>query len=103
MLIDVAKLVSAYHADVPDPAIAAQRVAFDRSFDDWHVLAIRQAICRYRKTHGIGGPLFLGIDTHALSAPACASTPGASPCDGAAKEAVGGAQATANHLDRIGR
>ena len=82
-LIDVGKLVSAYHADVPDPTIAAQRVAFgtsghrgsafDRSFNEWHVLAITQAICHYRKAHGIGGPLFLGIDTHALSAPACAT------------------------------
>ena len=83
MLIDVGKLVSAYHTDVPDPTIAAQRVAFgtsghrgsafDRSFNEWHVLAITQAICHYRKAHGIDGPLFLGIDTHALSAPACAS------------------------------
>ena len=83
MLIDVGKLVSAYHTDVPDPTIAAQRVAFgtsghrgsafDSSFNAWHVLAITQAICHYRKAHGIGGPLFLGIDTHALSAPACAS------------------------------
>ena len=83
MLIDVARLVSAYHADVPDPTIAAQRVAFgtsghrgsafDRSFNEWHVLAITQAIYHYRKAQGIGGPLFLGIDTHALSAPACAS------------------------------
>jgi phosphoglucomutase len=47
--------------------------AFDRSFNEWHVLAITQAICHYRKAHGIGGPLFLGIDTHALSAPACAT------------------------------
>ncbi len=83
MLIDVGKLVSAYHADQPDPTIAAQRVAFgtsghrgsafDRSFNAWHVLAITQAICHYRKAQGIGGPLFMGIDTHALSAPACAS------------------------------
>jgi phosphoglucomutase len=83
MLIDVGKLVSAYHTDMPDPTIAAQRVAFgtsghrgsalDRSFNAWHVLAITQAICHCRKAHGIGGPLFLGIDTHALSAPACAS------------------------------
>ena len=80
MLIDVDKLVSAYHADVPDPSVAAQRVAFgtsghrgsafDRSFNAWHVLAITQAICHCRKAHGIGGPLFMGIDTHALSAPA---------------------------------
>ncbi|WP_421883949.1 phosphoglucomutase (alpha-D-glucose-1,6-bisphosphate-dependent) [Methylibium sp.] len=83
MLIDVGKLVSAYHTDVPDPTIAAQRVAFgtsghrgsafDSSFNAWHVLAITQAICHYRKANDIGGPLFLGIDTHALSAPACAS------------------------------
>jgi len=83
MLIDVGKLVSAYHTDRPDPTIAAQRVAFgtsghrgsafDRSFNEWHVLAITQAICHCRNAHGIGGPLFLGIDTHALSAPACAS------------------------------
>ena len=83
MLIDVGKLVSAYHSDVPDPTVAAQRVAFgtsghrgsafDRSFNEWHVLAITQAICRYRKANGVGGPLFLGIDTHALSGPACTS------------------------------
>ena len=83
MLIDVGQLISAYHSDVPDPSVAAQRVAFgtsghrgsafDRSFNEWHVLAITQAICHYRKAQGIGGPLFLGIDTHALSAPACAS------------------------------
>ena len=83
MLIDVGKLVSAYHTDVPDPTVAEQRVtfgtsghrgsAFDCSFNEWHVLAITQAICHYRKAQGIGGPLFLGSDTHALSAPACAS------------------------------
>ena len=83
MLIDVDKLVSAYHSDVPDPAVAAQRVAFgtsghrgsalERSFNEWHVLAITQAICNHRRVNGIAGPLFLGIDTHALSAPACAS------------------------------
>ena len=83
MLIDVGRLVSAYHADVPDPTITSQRVAFgtsghrgsafDRSFNESHVLAITQAICHHRKAHGIGGPLFLGIDTHALLKPACAS------------------------------
>ncbi len=83
MLIDVGKLVSAYHSDVPDATVAAQRVAFgtsghrgsafDRSFNEWHVLAITQAICHYRKAQGIGGPLFMGVDTHALSMPACAS------------------------------
>ena len=82
-LIDVPKLIAAYWADTPDPSVAAQRVAFgtsghrgsafDRSFNEWHVLAITQALCDYRKTQGIAGPLFMGIDTHALSAPACAS------------------------------
>ena len=47
--------------------------AFENTFNEWHVLAISQAICDYRKRQGIGGPLFLGIDTHALSVPACAS------------------------------
>ena len=78
-LIDVAKLVTAYFELRPDPAIAAQRVvfgtsghrgsAFDGSFNEWHVLAITQAICDYRRAHDISGPLFIGIDTHALSEP----------------------------------
>src|SRR5262245_34107676 len=79
-LVDVAKLVAAYHDLQPDPAVAAQRVAFgtsghrgtsfDRSFNEAHVLAITQAICLYRRENGIDGPLFIGIDTHALSQPA---------------------------------
>ena len=83
MLVNVPRLVSAYYTEVPDPAIPAQRVAFGTSghrgsaflktFNERHVLAITQAICRYRAQQGIDGPLFLGIDTHALSAPACAS------------------------------
>ena len=78
--LDVAALVDAYYALKPDPAVAAQRVAFgtsghrgsafDASFNESHVLAITQAICELRKAGGIDGPLFLGIDTHALSAPA---------------------------------
>jgi len=82
-LIDVAKLVAAYYSDQPDPTIAAQRVAFGTSghrgsawaasFNEWHVLAITQAICNYRILKGISGPLFMGVDTHALSEPACAS------------------------------
>ncbi len=82
-LVDVARLVTAYYTGVPDPAIPAQRVAFGTSghrgssftvsFNEWHVLAITQAICRHRRSKGIDGPLFLGIDTHALSEPACAS------------------------------
>ena len=83
LLVDVQKLVDAYYAYVPDPSIPAQRVAFgtsghrgssfDTSFNEWHVLAITQAICHFRKRQGIDGPLFLGVDTHALSHPACAT------------------------------
>ena len=83
VLIDVDKLVTAYYAQAPDPTVAVERVAFgtsghrgsafDRSFNEWHVLAITQGICLHRKAHGIEGPLFLGLDTHALSHPAGAS------------------------------
>jgi phosphoglucomutase len=83
MLVDVPRLVTAYYTGVPDSSVLEQRVAFGTSghrgsafectFNEWHVLAISQAICDYRKRQGIGGPLFLGIDTHALSVPACAS------------------------------
>ena len=79
-LVDVAKLIEAYTSRRPDPAVPAQRVAFgtsghrgtsfDGSFNEAHVLAISQAICRHRRSQGIDGPLFLGIDTHALSRPA---------------------------------
>jgi phosphoglucomutase len=84
VLIDVARLVTAYYSEAPDPSIPLQRVAFGtsghrgsslaRTFNEPHVLAITQAICRYRKQHGIDGPVFVGIDTHALSQPAFAST-----------------------------
>jgi phosphoglucomutase len=83
MLVNVPKLITAYYTEVPEPSVPAHRVtfgtsghrgsAFDKSFNEWHVLAISQAICRYRKQRGIDGPLFLGIDTHALSVPASAS------------------------------
>jgi len=83
MLVNIPRLITAYYADQPDPEVPAQRVAFgtsghrgsslQQSFNEWHVLAISQAICFYRKQHRIDGPLFLGIDTHALSEPACAS------------------------------
>jgi len=83
MLVDVARLVAAYYTIEPDPGIAAQQVAFGTSghrgtslaasFNERHVLAITQAICRWREKNGIRGPLFLGIDTHALSEPAAAS------------------------------
>ena len=84
LLVDIPKLITAYYSERPDPGIPAQRVAFgtsghrgssfERSFNEAHVLAITQAICGYRKQQGITGPLFLGFDTHALSAPAFAST-----------------------------
>ena len=80
MLVNVPRLVTSYYSETPDPQTPAQRVSFgtsghrgspfERSFNEWHVLAITQAICHYRKQQGIDGPLFLGIDTHALSEPA---------------------------------
>jgi len=80
LLVNVPRLVSAYYTGRPDPSVAAQRVAFgtsghrgssfDNAFNEWHVLAMTQAIADYRRQKGIGGPLFLGIDTHALSTPA---------------------------------
>ncbi|MEO5624318.1 MAG: phosphoglucomutase (alpha-D-glucose-1,6-bisphosphate-dependent) [Dokdonella sp.] len=79
-LVDVGKLVDAYYAIKPDPANPAQRVAFgtsghrgssfDGSFNENHILAISQAVCEYRAQQVIDGPLFIGIDTHALSVPA---------------------------------
>ncbi len=82
-LVDVPRLITAYYTERPDPAVSTQRVAFgtsghrgtsfDASFNEAHVLAITQAICSYRKQHGIDGPLFIGFDTHALSAPAFAT------------------------------
>ncbi len=83
MLVNVPKLVTAYYTEVPDPSVPAQRVAFgtsghrgsafDKAFNEWHILAISQAICLYREQKKIDGPLFLGMDTHALSVPALAS------------------------------
>jgi len=83
MLVNVPKLITAYYTEVPDPKVSAQRVAFgtsghrgsafDKAFNEWHILAISQAICLYRKQQKIDGPLFLGMDTHALSVPALAS------------------------------
>jgi phosphoglucomutase len=79
-LVDVAKLVTAYYALHPDPGEAAQQVSFGTSghrgsaltasFNEDHILAATQAICEYRAASGIGGPLYLGADTHALSEPA---------------------------------
>jgi phosphoglucomutase len=79
-LVDVDALLAAYYEEQPDPSDPAQRVAFGtsghrgsslkRTFNEAHVVAISAAVCRYRASQGIEGPLFLGRDTHALSAPA---------------------------------
>jgi len=83
MLANIPKLVSAYYTEKPDPSVPEQRVAFGtsghrgsslkNSFNEWHILAITQAICLYRKEQKTDGPLFIGMDTHALSVPAFAS------------------------------
>jgi phosphoglucomutase len=82
-LVDVPRLVTAYFTQTPDPANPAERVAFgtsghrgsafDSTFNEAHILAISQAVCRRRSAAGIDGPLFIGIDTHALSRPALAT------------------------------
>jgi phosphoglucomutase len=83
LLTNIPQLLTDYFSLRPDGSVPAQQVsfgtsghrgtAFDRAFNEWHVLAISQAICEYRKSKGIDGPLFLGIDTHAVSPAACAS------------------------------
>jgi len=83
MLVNIPRLVTAYYTERPDPSIPEQRVAFGTSghrgsafkqaFNETHILAISQAICLYRQQQHIDGPLFLGMDTHALSEPAFAS------------------------------
>jgi phosphoglucomutase len=83
MLINVPGIVTSYFTETPDSSVPAQKVkfgtsghrgsAFDKAFNEWHILAITQAICLYRRRCQIEGPLFLGMDTHALSVPAFAS------------------------------
>ncbi len=83
MLVNVPRLVTAYYSEHPDRGVAAERVAFgtsghrgsafERTFNEAHILAITQAICSYRQARSIDGPLFLGMDTHALSEPAFVS------------------------------
>lgn len=80
MLTNIPRLIAAYYSDRPDPSVQAQRVSFgtsghrgsslDCAFNEWHILAITQSICKYRAQQGIDGPLFIGMDTHALSEPA---------------------------------
>ncbi|HSY78742.1 MAG TPA: alpha-D-glucose phosphate-specific phosphoglucomutase, partial [Verrucomicrobiae bacterium] len=82
-LVDVPRLITAYYSLKPDVGNPAQRVAFgtsghrgsafDTAFNEAHIVAISQAICLYRKSQNINGPLYLGMDTHALSVPAFAS------------------------------
>src|SRR5258708_847079 len=83
MLANIPRLMRAYYTERPDPSVPEQRVTFgtsghrgsalDGAFNEAHIQAITQAICLYRQRHGIDGPLFLGIDTHALSESALAS------------------------------
>jgi phosphoglucomutase len=83
ILVNVPRLVTAYYSEQPDPSVREQRVAFGTSghrgsafktaFNEAHILAITEAICRYRTGQNTSGPLFLGMDTHALSEPAFAS------------------------------
>jgi len=83
MLVNIPKLVTAYYTKMPDPSVLEQRVLFGTSghrgsslktsFNERHILAITQAICLYRKKEKINGPLFLGMDSYALSTPAFAS------------------------------
>ncbi len=82
-LTHIPRLVSRYYSERPDPSDPAQQVAFGtsghrgsslkNSFNEWHILAVTQAICDYRREQGIDGPLFVGMDTHALSEPAFVS------------------------------
>ena len=83
MLANIPRLVTAYFAGRPDPKIASQRVAFGTSghrgsafnnaFNEAHIVAISQALCDHRRDKNLSGPLFVGIDTHALAEPALAS------------------------------
>src|SRR5437867_1048527 len=78
-LADIPRLITAYYSLSPDPAVPEQRVSFGtsghrgsslkHSFNESHILAITQAICEYRARQNITGPLYLGMDTHALSVP----------------------------------
>ena len=82
-LANIPRLVAAYYTTQPDPENPDQRVAFGTSghrgtslsgsFNEAHILAVSQALCEYRQAAGIDGPLFVGMDTHALSEPAMIS------------------------------
>jgi len=80
MLVRVPELIAAYYTEIPDPSVPGQRGVFgtsghrgsalSKSFNEWHILAITQSICLYRRRRRIDGPLFIGMDTHAVSVPA---------------------------------
>jgi phosphoglucomutase len=84
ILVDIPRLVTAYYTGIPDPSVTAEKVSFGtsghrgssfkNSFNENHILAITQAICLYRKEQKTDGPLYLGFDTHALSAPSYTTT-----------------------------
>jgi phosphoglucomutase len=83
MLANIPRLVTAYFANHPDPKVASERVSFGTSghrgsslhnaFNEAHILAVSQAVCDHRREKKLSGPLFVGIDTHALAEPALAS------------------------------
>ena len=83
MLVDVPRLVTAYYSEIPDYSVPGERVSFgtsghrgspfDKTFNEHHILSVAQAVCLYRARQGINGPLFLGMDTHAVSTPAFVS------------------------------
>jgi phosphoglucomutase len=84
ILVNIPRLVTAYYSGIPDPSVTAQKVSFGtsghrgssfkNSFNENHILAITQAICLFRKKQNTDGPLYLGFDTHALSAPSYVTT-----------------------------
>jgi phosphoglucomutase len=113
MLVNVPRLITAYYAEMPDPSAPEQRVAFgtsghrgssfEKAFNERHILAISQAICLYREQKKIAGPLFLGMDTHALSVPALASALEVLAANGVEVMIAQGAESFrgADHLRRI--
>ncbi|MHB8972089.1 MAG: hypothetical protein ACYC3X_19675 [Pirellulaceae bacterium] len=110
MLVDVPRLVTAYYTETPDASVPEQRVgvgtsrhrgsAFEKTFNEWHILAISQAICLYRAQQKIDGPLFLGMDTHALPVVAVDS-PRRRHCAALSSKAPGAKDAPADGGDAV--
>jgi phosphoglucomutase len=106
-LVNGPRLITAYYAETPDPSVPAERVFFGasghrgssllQSLNEWHILAISQAIALYRKQQSIDGPLHLGMDTHALSEPSLRRSDSEAPAETSGHFMVG---ETAN-LNRI--